>query len=60
MTQKHIDDAIKNCRWKSQNRGLGRLIEDVCTSQCLPCPVVIDNGKCETLIELFKSESEDK
>lgn len=60
MTQKDIDDAIKNCRWKSQNRGLGRLIEDICTGECLPCSKVIENGKCDTLIELFKSESEDK
>ena len=53
MTQEQIDEAIKNCRWLSQNRGLGNQIPDICSGECLPCAKVIESGKCETLIELF-------
>ncbi len=52
MTQKEINEAIKKCRWLSDNRG-HNLICGVCRSKCLPCRRVIEKGECETLIKLL-------
>ena len=52
-TQKEIDTAIKKCRWRKDLAGT-----DVCLGRCSPCIVVIEKGKCDTLRELFKGESE--
>ena len=60
MTQEQIDNAIKNCIWLSQNRGFGTLISDVCTGECLPCYKVIESGKCDTLIQLFRNNKENE
>lgn len=57
MTQKQIDNAIKNCRWLSQNRQFS-LIPDICSGYCLPCVKVVESGKCDTLQELFNQENE--
>lgn len=57
MIQEDIDNAIKNCIWLSQNRGFGNLIPDICTGKCLPCQKVIENGKCDTLIKLFRKDT---
>lgn len=51
MTLKELHEEIKKCRWLSDN---SNLIGGICRSKCLPCRRVIENGKCETLIELFK------
>lgn len=56
ITQEMIDDAIKNCKWLSQNRGFGTAIPDICSGACLPCSKVIDRGQCDTLIELFRGK----
>jgi hypothetical protein len=56
ITQEMIDDAIKNCKWLSQNRGFETAIPDICSGTCLPCSKVIDNGQCDTLIELFRGK----
>lgn len=59
MTQEQINKAIKDCFWLSQNRSK-EFMPDICTGECLPCVRVIELGKCDTLRELFKAESEDK
>lgn len=53
-----IDDAIKNCKWASQNRGFGNMISGVCVGMCLPCERVIDGGQCDTLINLFRGKKD--
>lgn len=49
ITQEMIDDAIKNCIWKKDICGV-----DICRGEVTPCIHVIDAGKCDVLIELFK------
>ncbi len=56
ITQEQIDSAIKNCHWLSQNRLLGNPIPDICTGYCLPCQHIIESGKCDILIKLFRNE----
>ena len=55
LTQEQINKAIQECKWLSQNDG-ERLIPDMCKGYCLPCARVIDTGKCDTLIKLFRGE----
>ena len=57
MTKEQINKAIKECFWLSQNRSK-TFMQDICTGECLPCARVIECGKCDTLRELFKAESE--
>ena len=62
MTDKQIKLAIKNCKWNDNVfNGYNRDNREViCRGYCLPCLKVIDDGKCDTLIELFKAEGSDK
>lgn len=53
ITQKQIDNAINNCHYASENRP-GNLVPGICSLQCLPCQVVIQNGSCDVLIDLFQ------
>lgn len=60
MTEKQIKSAIRKCHWRDdcmngKHRDMRAVI---CRGLCLPCLKVIDDGKCDTLIELFKAESE--
>lgn len=49
ITQEMIDDAIKNCIWRQELCDIY-----ICRGEVVPCSNVIDNGKCDTLIELFR------
>ena len=58
MTDEDIKQAIKNCKW-NDNIFNGSNRDDrevICRGMCLPCLKVIDSGKCDTLIELFRKE----
>ena len=59
MTQKELNEAIKKCRWLSDNSGLN-LVGGICRGMCMPCKRVIKRGKCEMLIELSKKLREEK
>lgn len=52
VTQEQIDKAIKDCYWRQEVGGVS-----VCKGMLTPCSRVIHSGKCDTLIELFKSEN---
>ena len=54
VTQKQIDEAIKNCYWRADLDGV-----NVCKGELTPCMRVIEKGNCDTLKELF-AESEDE
>ena len=62
MTDKEIKSAIQNCHWRDDAMN-GKNSDEryvICRGYCLPCLKVIDDGKCDMLIELFKAErSED-
>lgn len=62
MTDKQIKTAIRNCYWRYDGfKGKDRSDHYViCRGYCEPCLKVIDSGKCDTLIELFKGEREDE
>lgn len=58
MTDKQIKSAICNCPWRYEAMN-GKNMDDryvICRGYCLPCLKVIDDGKCDTLIKLFKAE----
>lgn len=62
MTDKQIKSAIRNCHWRDDAFN-GKNRDDryvICRGYCLPCLKIIDDGKCDTLIELFKAERSDK
>ena len=49
ITKEMIDKAIKDCFWRKDVCGV-----DVCNGMLTPCASVIELGKCDTLIELFR------
>ena len=51
MTDKDIQEAIKNCFWREVINGVY-----VCTGDIVPCEKHIYDGKCPTLIELYAKE----
>lgn len=53
ITQKQIDDAIKNCYWRKEIGGV-----DVCAGDVIPCRRCIELGKCDTLKQLFGGDTE--
>lgn len=55
ITQKEINTAIKECKWRKELYSV-----DVCLGECLPCVSIIEKGKCDTLRELFKTKVESK
>ena len=59
MTDKEIRHAIKTCIWRHDAlKGKDRSDRYViCKGLCEPCLKVIDDGRCDTLIELFKREA---
>ena len=50
MTKAEIDTAIKECDYKEG---------PVCKLNSVPCQRAMEEGQCDTLIILFKKESED-
>lgn len=48
ITQKQIDDAINNCEWKRDCKGV-----DICGGEIGVCGRIIESGKCPILRELF-------
>ena len=48
-------EAIQDCYWRKNIHGVS-----VCAADLCPCIKVIEDGKCSTLIELFKNEQDNK
>lgn len=48
-----LEQAIKECPWRKDMAGV-----DICAGECLPCSRIIETGKCDTLIQLFKSKND--
>lgn len=48
ITQKQIDDAIANCKWRQEVYGVS-----VCRGDCNICSRLIEDGRCNILKELF-------
>lgn len=53
--QQKAEKAIKSCYWRKDLCGI-----EICAGNCRPCIRVIKDGKCQTLRELCKKESESK
>ena len=53
ITQEMIDDCLKNCIWRQELGGIS-----VCRGEVTPCSHVIDKGKCDALIQLFRGGKE--
>lgn len=53
ITQKQIDDAIANCKWRQEVYGVS-----VCRGDCNICSRLIEDGRCDTLIKLFRGGEE--
>lgn len=50
-------DAIKNCMWREETFGTGRLT--ICRAECLPCKRCIELGRCDVIRnEIKKLEKE--
>ena len=48
-------EAIQDCYWRKNIHGVF-----VCEADLCPCIKVIEDGKCSTLLELFKNEQDNK
>lgn len=48
VTQKMIDKAIRDCKWRKEIH-----VVDICIGMANPCLRVINRGECDTLIKLF-------
>ena len=53
LTDKDIQDAIKNCEWRKELHDIW-----ICTGDIVPCLKHIDDGGCDTLKKLFAERSE--
>lgn len=53
ITQKDIDRAIKECYWRKDVGGV-----NVCSGMLAPCSRIIENGQCDTLINLYKGRED--
>lgn len=47
--------AVQDCYWRKDIHGVS-----VCAADLCPCIKVIEDGKCSTLLELFKKEQDSK
>ena len=54
MTDKDIQEAIENCFWR---KDIGGGIY-VCKGDLVPCEKHIYDGKCDTLINLFRQKGD--
>lgn len=59
LTDKDIQHAIKTCDWRHDAlKGKDRSERYViCRGLCKPCLMVIEEGRCEKMIEIFKREA---
>lgn len=55
MTQKEINEAIETCYWRQIVHGIA-----ICRGDCAPCMRIIDQGKCDTLKQIFAKEPFEK
>ena len=53
ITQEQINAAIDSCKWKRNVTGI-----DVCAGGIAPCEILIEEGRCDTLIKLFAEEGD--
>lgn len=53
--EEKVKEAIQDCYWRKNIHGVS-----VCAAVLCPCIKVIEDGKCSTLIELFKNEQDNK
>lgn len=53
-TDKDIQDAIENCKWRKDLHGVW-----ICEGDIVPCLKHINDGRCDTLIKLFAKEGAD-
>lgn len=44
-----VQEAVKNCMWRNDEFGV-----DICKGDLALCRHIIDRGKCDTLIRLFR------
>ena len=54
LTDKDIQDAIENCKWRKDLHGTW-----ICEGDIVPCLKHIDDGRCDTLIRLFAKKGAD-
>lgn len=54
LTDKDIQDAIKNCYWRKDVHGVW-----VCSGDVVPCLKHVDDGLCDTLKRLFAEERDE-
>lgn len=52
ITDKDIEHAIRTCHWRVAVNGQRNL--HLCGGACNICEQLIENGKCDTLQNLFK------
>lgn len=55
IKQEDIDKAIKECYWRKDIGGV-----NVCSGMLAPCSRTIENGQCDTLINLYRSREGDE
>lgn len=55
ITDKDIEHAIRNCHWRVAVNGQRNL--HLCGGACNICEHLIENGKCDTLQNLFKKRT---
>lgn len=56
LTEKQLQDAIKNCKWRQDFGGV-----DICTGDCAPCKHIIKSGQCYTLrVLVYESRKKDE
>ena len=51
LTDKDVQDAIENCKWRKVLHGTW-----ICEGDIVPCLKHIDDGGCDTLIRLFAKD----
>lgn len=56
ITQEMMNKTIKECLWRRDTFGEGY---EFCSGMCLPCKRVIETGKCDALIHLFKEHEKE-
>ena len=55
MTVKELNEAIQTCHWRLMFYGMA-----ICRSDCAPCSRLIEQGKCDTLKQIFAKEPFEK
>lgn len=55
MTEKELNEAIQTCHWRQIFDGIA-----ICRGDCAPCSRLIEQGKCDTLKQIFVKEPFEK